>query len=382
MRILFIGHNATYTGAPKSLLRIMRYLKEQQLAEFELLLRNDGPLRAEYEAVTTVHQFMPRWAMPTGGHWVLNKLRAFGLRAHRAFLLARLKNKSFQLIYANTVVNANVLEFLASLRLPAVAHLREMHVAIDAYGGRPMIDRLERHVQHYISVSHIAKSALMDYGVASDKISVVYNFIEPKEFAVSGGLRGDAVRKSLGLVQGDILIGNVGTFNHRKGSDLFLGVADQVLAKHANVHFLWVGDLGGVLPESILKSLDEKVRARLHLLGEIPHPYGYYEAMDVFLLTSRDDPFPLSAIEAAYYNKPIVCIKGTGGIAEVLGDHRLVSETIDVSALVHICRLLIEDDALRLILGNEMRKRFIDDLKIDQQVNKILLLIKSYFGKI
>jgi glycosyltransferase involved in cell wall biosynthesis len=39
----------------------------------------------------------------------------------------------------------------------------------------------------------------------------------------------------------------------------------------------------------------------------------YYDAMDAFALTSREDPFPLVMLEAAVHGVPTVCFDGAGG---------------------------------------------------------------------
>ena len=44
-----------------------------------------------------------------------------------------------------------------------------------------------------------------------------------------------------------------------------------------------------------------------------------YAAMDVFALTSREDPFPLVMLEAGGHGLPTVCFAGAGGAEEFAG---------------------------------------------------------------
>jgi hypothetical protein len=55
-RILFIGHDATRSGAPFVLLHLLRWLRKNAPdLEFELLLLSGGELEREFRQLCTVH---------------------------------------------------------------------------------------------------------------------------------------------------------------------------------------------------------------------------------------------------------------------------------------------------------------------------------------
>jgi glycosyltransferase involved in cell wall biosynthesis len=57
--------------------------------------------------------------------------------------------------------------------------------------------------------------------------------------------------------------------------------------------------------------------------------------MDVFFLSSREDPFPLVMLEAAHVGKPIVGVRASGGVNDFLqGLDELLVESWDVDVLV------------------------------------------------
>lgn len=382
MRILFVGHNTSYSGAPKSLLRIMTYLKKDNIARFDCLLRNGGPMKPEYEQVCEVYEFLPDHFIPVASQPLRNVVRAICLRWHRRKLLAAFKARNYDVIYSNTVVNANVIEFLSVLRLPVIAHLREMHTAIEAYGGRDMIALLDRFTIRYVAVSQTAKGVLSEYGVAGDKIEVVYNFLEKSEIEKSEIDETQVadpkrIRTEMGIPADAVVIGNVGTFNLRKGADLFIDSAALIVNEYDNVHFVWVGAFDKDELKNLLQRLTIAQKARMHFPGEIPHPYVYYKVFDILLLTSRDDPFPLTAMEAAYFFKPVICIRGTGGIPEVLHSPELVVAEANARDFFEICKPLILNRGLREKLGLECRKKLMDDLSIDRQMNRIIKIINS-----
>ena len=50
-KLLVLGHDASRTGAPIFLLHLVRWLQRHGGMELEIVLRHDGPLLAEFQAV-------------------------------------------------------------------------------------------------------------------------------------------------------------------------------------------------------------------------------------------------------------------------------------------------------------------------------------------
>src|SRR5258708_40252674 len=47
---------------------------------------------------------------------------------------------------------------------------------------------------------------------------------------------------------------------------------------------------------------------------------GFFNTIYLYLLSSREDPYPLVVLEAADYKKPTVCFNGGGGAVEFVAD--------------------------------------------------------------
>ena len=58
----------------------------------------------------------------------------------------------------------------------------------------------------------------------------------------------------------------------------------------------------------------------VRFLGEAQDARSYFAAGDLFLLTSREDPFPLVCLEAADCGLPIVCFDKAGGMPDFVQD--------------------------------------------------------------
>ncbi len=105
-------------------------------------------------------------------------------------------------------------------------------------------------------------------------------------------------------------------------------------------------------------------RRREHLpvtfLGVQDDVTPYLRAADVFLLTSREDPFPLVALEAAQCGVPIVCFADAGGMpAFVEADAGAVVPFADVEAMAGAVTALCADDTRRHALGARARQKLL-----------------------
>ena len=65
---------------------------------------------------------------------------------------------------------------------------------------------------------------------------------------------------------------------------------------------------------------EQGLQDRIHFLGTRGDVRRLLHAADIFLLSSREDPMPLVALEAAATSLPVVCFAGAGDIPDLVGD--------------------------------------------------------------
>jgi len=132
----------------------------------------------------------------------------------------------------------------------------------------------------------------------------------------------------------------------------------------ADVHFVWAGGdadgptRGGLLLDARRLGLGDRIR----FVGPLEHPAELFAAMDVFALTSREDPFPLVMLEAAAAGVPLVCFAGGGGAPEFTHpDAGRVAAYLDVAGMATAISDLLEreDERQRMgqIAADRVRKR-------------------------
>jgi glycosyltransferase involved in cell wall biosynthesis len=137
------------------------------------------------------------------------------------------------------------------------------------------------------------------------------------------GMRAQMQRR----LSGHRVVLGAGFVHIRKGLDLFVETARWTKELSSEpVHFLWIGD--GWAPNTdftyslwIQDSLERWGLTDDVTIIEAQNTIDWaFELADVFLLSSRLDPFPNVAVDAMAANVPVVCFDGTTGIAEFIAD--------------------------------------------------------------
>jgi glycosyltransferase involved in cell wall biosynthesis len=341
--VLFVGHDASRSGAPLSLLHVQQWLRTHTSWRFETLLCGDGPLTDDYRAVGPV-TLLPRWR---GG------LPHLAHRARRRWLLERLRSRC-TLVYANTITSGLVVQHLSRQR-PVLTHVRELEPAIEESGPRNLRAVLA-HTAAWVACADVVKQNLCArHDVAPGRVRVIRSSIEPLGPTADSPAPED-IRARLGIPRGVPVVGGCGALARHKGPDLFVEVAGAVarVAPARRPHFVWVG-AGG--PERIhaLRALaaERGVAGRVHFVGERPRVHDYFQIFDLFAVVSRSDSHPRVCVEAASLGVPGVCFAAGGGISEFIEDDAgLVVPGLDVETMAAALSGLMGDPHRRRMLGD------------------------------
>jgi glycosyltransferase involved in cell wall biosynthesis len=156
------------------------------------------------------------------------------------------------------------------------------------------------------------------------------------------------VRRENGIPPDALVLGFVGRVAKLKGVD-DLASAWQVLKKrHPNLHLLIVG---GVDPRNpIHPQTDALLRAdsRVHFSGDVADTVPYYCAMDVQVLPSFHEGLPISLLEGAAMQLPLVASRIPGNVEAVRdGVTGTLFPVRDVSALIEALSSYLMDPLLR-----------------------------------
>ena len=305
-RVLFVSHEATRTGAPKVLLSVLRWARANTDLSFEVLLRRGGPLQDDFAAVAPIHVFDQRppnaWSARLERELGRGALQTPVLRVARSAGRHRLRHLTgFDVVYLNSAVSASVIDLLAAPRRMMISHIHELEIQLEhslhQVGDR---DALFGRTHRWIAAGDAVRANLEAHGVDADRIAIHREFIAlpapPDPTAVR------EARERLGIPEDAIVVGTMATIEPRKGPDLFVVLAQQLRSTYGDrVHLLWIGAPTG---SPWQWPMEEDIRRAglgdiLHLAGELDDPFPCLALMDVLVLASREDPFPLACLEAA-----------------------------------------------------------------------------------
>jgi len=234
-----------------------------------------------------------------------NPLHTAVRKAHEAF--------KPDLWYLNTITLPQVVDVAKTLSVPFVTHVHELPLSYGSVNRQEMRDILESSAL-LIGCSE-ATSAALRQATDHDRIVTMHSFIDTSALRPPAPDVPRRLRTELGIGDGDFVWLMSGTTSDRKGFDFFPDLAR--LLDDPRVHLVW---LGSQLDTGLTYHTGQRCRdtgpTRVHVVGEKKADYAaYLQLADGFVLTSRQDPFPLVMIEAAFFGKPIVSFP-SGGVSE------------------------------------------------------------------
>lgn len=381
-RVLFVSHSASRNGATILLLAFLRWLRPRVEWDIEILVHGSGALLDEFRSLgrTIV------WRDPAPR---LDSLlpRSFarvkrGIEA--AYARVALPSGPYDLVYANTTAAAPLIAALAGRARTVLWHVHELDYAIASTLTKPAWMESFRSSSRFVAVSDAVRHALVaNHGIDAGRIDLVHGFIEPRLLGPDAlRARREHVRTALGIRADAFVVGACGSLGWRKGSDLFLQIAQRAAAADPNAHiqFLWVGGTRG---EPAALEFDHDMHrlglaSRCRLVPTAADVLDHYCAMDAFALTSREDPFPLVVLEAAEHGVPTVCFDGAGGANEfVAGGAGVHVPYLDVDAFARQLVALRDDAAHARALGACAQAKVRQAHHIDAQAPKLLRSVQD-----
>lgn len=299
-RVLVLGHDAARAGAQIVLLTMLQEWHALGHCDFQLILLGDGVLRTEFEVVCP-----------------MIVISDYATEALQKAALDAFCSESPDVILANTVVVGPFLQKLKNLGAPIVAYIHELQKSIERWAPGPIMRATVENSDHFIAVSDtVADNLHRAHRISPDKISSINEYITTSHCVSLERLQ--ILRAELGIQPYDKIVFGCGTMDWRKGPDLFAKAALEVLQKIPEARFFWIGsDMGDEYSASAHRLATD---ARIRFLGERGNPRDYLALGHVFFLSSREDPFPLVALEAADAGLPVVCFANAGGMPEFVGN--------------------------------------------------------------
>ena len=197
---------------------------------------------------------------------------------------------------------------------PLVVHVHATD--FDRSGGNvnPKVYAIEREgmeaADRIITVSNFTRQTVIEkYDIPSDKITTVYNAVEP----VSDN-------QTLNINKGinEKIVTFLGRITMQKGPEYFVEAAYLVLKKMENVRFVMAGS-GDKMNEMIARVAELGIAHKFHFTGFLQGDdvHHLFKMTDVFVMPSVSEPFGIVPLEAMQSDVPVI-ISNQSGVAEIL----------------------------------------------------------------
>lgn len=334
MNILFVTHYAGFYGANKSLLTLMVLMKESHGVKPLVLLPTKGPMCGMLEAQEIEFVVFPYywWVNYDNGlfQWALNKRKQWINWRKSKAIGAQLKEKSFDLVYSNSVcVNMG---FLVAKRL-GLPHVWQFRESL-AYYSLSLSKALSKHVfadptnKKYVLNSDYMISYYKPY-LPNERMIRIYNGIDlPKGVS----------RRETNRIQGRLQVACVGVVCKQK-NQMELVQAQVVLHKRGVDLDTWF--MGSCNDESYLSLIQEYAEAnglkeRVHFVGQVDCVFDVLQNMNLGVVTARDEAFGRVTVEYMLMKMPVI-VSRSGASPELVkhGVTGLIYELGDVEALAN-----------------------------------------------
>lgn len=229
-----------------------------------------------------------------------------------------------------------------------------------------------------IVVAHRSKARHVQIGFDSSKIEVISNGFDVKDYEFSHADI-SSFRKSLGIRDGEIVVGCVGRFSQVKGQDIFVKAACNIVEKFPDTKFLMVGRGIEVTNIDLMTMFDDiNHLSNFIMLGERSDIKLCLSSMDIFCLPSRSEGFPNALGEAMLAGVP--CVSTNVGDAAIMGGVDIpyaIPDNID-DLTEKLTFMIRKSEKERSELGKRLKLRIIENFSIQKMVARYKDIYHSF----
>jgi len=363
--VVLVTNETTLTGAPLVLLEIARGIKARGLVPVVVIFKGGNLEWTFSDEFVTIR---------------LQEKRDLGLKLALEYMFDELGLKRGAFAVCNTASTGWALRLLKPY---SQAMIMLIHEIADPY-PQPFLQSIvenssmvvfpARFVQHI--AEHKLGRAIKNSAILPTALVDVLYLNQPDEKCRA------KIREQLGISAQAKIVLSCGTSDSRKGFDLFSQVAIATnhfyKSEFGPAHFVWIGK-GISLPNSISYFQDwdrqqSELKEFIHFLPPTPELRPFFHGSDLFLLPSRQDPFPGVVHNAMASKLPVVAFQNAGGVPEMLADGggicvpygdivALAQATADLLQSPDQCRLMGEQ-GYRSVTSNYLMKDYIEKLLV------------------
>ncbi len=349
-RLILVAHDAHPHGAQFLILHMAKNLHQDMGFTIDLLVLGEGVLIKEYQKYANVHELA---GLSPQSDEVVS-------------LITRLFRQGVKSAVINTTVSGLMVPILKQCGFRVISLIHELPRLIKDYDLQEHVKAIAQYADKVVFAAYPVQEGFESFARLNKEQIIIRpqglykkNTIQSLEMIRIARL---SLRKRFHLAKDSQIILGVGFADHRKGIDIFVRSAIEILHEGRKVYFLWLGNFEPQLEQEIQQAITESGFDKFFIFPGLDYDTDvYYAGADIYALTSREDPFPSVVLEALDAQTPVVAFSAAGGAAEILarGGGVLVDEMSDRAFSAGLIELLDFPDKIKELARSG--KRIIDE---------------------
>ncbi|PFF71752.1 glycosyl transferase [Bacillus cereus] len=364
-KIIYVSHDAHFHGAQLLSLHTIKALKENFDYSVAIISIGSGILIPDFQ------KYGPVYCLEQG----------YQTEEKVELLIKDLLSQNFTLAICSTVISGDIVALLARQNIKVVSLIHELPHLIQQYSAEGKAKNIAEFAYKVVFPSqyvyekfrtiteldpqkcHILPQGLFNHNPYKNNIAKARN----------------ELRKKLNLPLDSKIILGVGFADYRKGIDLFSLISYSVRKTHKDIHFIWVGRTN----VQFLNTLPPKYKAHFTLVDPTPDIGLYNAGADLYLLTSREDPFPNVVLEALDAKLPVIGFKNAGGFEDVVTEKTgALVDFLNLPKMLEKIYEFIHDEGLRLQKGSFGQELIEKNFNFLNYIYQLLDLLEHNYKKI
>ena len=228
-------------------------------------------------------------------------------------------------------------------------------------------------IDHFIADGNTVRDILVNEDMINpEKVTVVFNGINPEEFSADENLRSE-FRNKYQISNETVLIGNVARMVGFKGHDLLIRAFAELRSGSGNIKLFIAGD--GEL-ESELKNLVSElgIGEKVIFAGFVDDLRSAYSAFDIYAHTSREgggEAFPFAVLKALAAGLPVTAT-AVADIPVMVQDsmNGYIVEGENINGIADKLRILADNLSARTEMGRKsiglLKEKFTDTVMAEK----------------
>lgn len=289
-----------------------------------------------------------------------------------------LKKRNFDIIHAHLFFA----EFYTALTYPIVPSPRRVisfhNLAYDTHPADTIWKKFRKQMQSFLlrygTNSQIGVSAAVAKHYSAhlnlENVKVIHNAFPIND--VQQQIKQDQVQARYGIAPNEFVMIMPGRLSPEKNHNILLQALTILKQRNLYPHLFIVGD--GPLRDSLYKKIiKEQLLEQVILHEAISHEelLSLIHAVDISVITSTSEGFPLAPAEAMALAKPVIATR-VGGVTDLIEDgvSGLLVPSEDAVSLADKIAQLMTNPKLRELLGQGGRKRIETCFSVDVIANR------------